>query len=623
MHFGISDIQLFVPQNYLSLRTLVQYRAKEDPLWKEKLSRAVKLTGQKGLRFPYKDQDSVALASEAVLKLLKNNERDLEQLRVFIGGTETGVDFSKSFTSYVQEALASANVVLPTSYASFQVQHACASGVYALFSALALLQMGSRRLESEWGLVIASDISRYLAPSTAEVTQGAGAVALLLETQPKLLRVDLSSIGYSSRGVDDFFRPLDSLTAKVKGRYSIECFNEAFKEAFLNFCQRKQAYPETVLASVSLVVLHTPYAEMPISALKPILREFYSQEEEEVEKYIQSRYVPASCSIAKEVGNLYSASIFASLMAGLKAMYEQLGVEIVGKRVLFASYGSGGMSRARAFNRDLAQVANSLGLAMGLGSHKLLKVSPEAIKDFQVKKWANDVPIFSNIGAVQLLDTSYKWLEEVNKTLEVQAQVIHLNSLQELMQPEGERCFYGIKEAISRFVDYSSLPVIVKETGCGLRAQEVEWLLKQGVAYVDIAGSGGTNWGLVESYRHTQASQKRIQETWKDWGIPSAYTLFNLTKEQRAKCLVSGGMSEALSPVKALVLGASLVGFAHGVLKAWSEEGREGVIRFFQDQEKTLKEAMVLLGHSKLDDLDELQDLAIPLTFKEEAKQWQ
>lgn len=341
MFVGISDIQLFFPKNSLDFQVLVRERERESPIWKDRLERALKLTGQKSLRFPYKDQDSVALGAEALYRLLKKSKRDLSHLRVLISATETTVDHSKSLSSYMVEALEKEGFPFISSYATFQVQNACVAGTYGMISALALLQVGTKKPEGDWGVLVASDISRYEAPSTAEITQGAGSVALILEENPKLLRIDLSSIGYSSQGVDDFFRPLGSTTAKVKGRYSIECFNNSLREAFLNFCDRKQDYPEVVLSSASMFILHSPYALMPVTALKPLLKEFYSEDEEEIEEYLVSRHVYESGEFVANVGNMYTASIFSSLALGLKKMYEQMANEIIGKRIIFASYGSG------------------------------------------------------------------------------------------------------------------------------------------------------------------------------------------------------------------------------------------------------------------------------------------
>lgn len=341
MHYGISDISFYFPYNYLNFELLLAKREKEESVWGDKLRKALKITGQKGMRFPFQDQDSAVLGAEAFSKILKQSPRDMRQLRVFLAATETGLDHSKSLSSYISEILKTQGIELTSQLATFQIQHACAAGIYGVLVSLSLIQTGSKRFEKEWGMVVASDISRYEAPSTAEITQGAGAAAVLVEANPQLLRIDLSNIGYSSQGVDDFFRPLGSLTAQVKGRYSVECFNSSLREAFLDFCERKQNYPEAVLASASMIILHTPYANMPAFALEKILREFYSQDEDKIQDYLHSRYVKDSTQMAAEVGNTYTASVFMTLACGLKAMYDKIGHNMVGRRVLIASYGSG------------------------------------------------------------------------------------------------------------------------------------------------------------------------------------------------------------------------------------------------------------------------------------------
>lgn len=292
------------------------------------------------------------------------------------------------------------------------------------------------------------------------------------------------------------------------------------------------------------------------------------------------------------------------------------------KLPFFISCMTGGSSLAAQFNRDLAQLAENLGIPMGLGSHKVLFYHPEKIKDFQVKNLAPSVPIFSNIGVIQLKEFSHKDLHEINKKLEVQAQVVHLNALQEICQPKGDRNFKGIKEALLTFIETSPIPIIVKETGAGIRSSEIEWLLNNGVEYVDIAGCGGTNWGLVESYRQPISESLRIQNTWKDWGVPSAYTLEGLEPGLRKKTLTSGGMQEPLSACKALSMGTCLVGFARSLLVSWKKEGKEGLLKFFKNQEKTLRELMVLIGVSSLDELKEGSSLVISSDFKEKALLW-
>lgn len=288
----------------------------------------------------------------------------------------------------------------------------------------------------------------------------------------------------------------------------------------------------------------------------------------------------------------------------------------------FISSMTGGWEKAREFNLSLAKVANFLNIPLGLGSHKILYRQPDFLEGFLVKKKALDIPLLSNIGALQLKELPLDWLLEINKKLEVQAQIVHLNILQELCQSEGDRNFQGLKDSLLRFIELSPIPVIVKETGGGIRSEEVLWLLSHGVAFVDLAGSGGTNWGIVESFRQEEEEKRRIQKNWKGEGVPSSYTLYNLSSNYRSFTLTSGGMDEPLSPFKALAMGTMLVGFARSILLAWDKGREEGIISFFEKEVKTLKEAMMLVECNSLNSLKEKDALIYSSFFRKEALLW-
>ena len=228
----------FLPLNYLDFSVLLENSLyKSDENFFRKFNRAIDSTLQKGFRFTRPNEDSVTMASAAVKFIFDNNDLNLEKkMRVFLGGTETGVDYSKSISSYVYGALQTADICLKNNFLTYQVQHACAGTALSLHSAASML---SHLDKSEYGIVFSSDIAHYSNLTTAEITQGAGAVAILIEQNPKVLSINLSEFGIYTDDVDDFFRPFGSLEAKVKGRYSIECYNRANEEALLNFCIRK------------------------------------------------------------------------------------------------------------------------------------------------------------------------------------------------------------------------------------------------------------------------------------------------------------------------------------------------------------------------------------------------
>ncbi|TVR07026.1 MAG: hydroxymethylglutaryl-CoA synthase, partial [Spirochaetaceae bacterium] len=213
---GISDLTLYVPNPVMELDSLIERRIAEEPKLERRLLRAIETTGQKSMRYPELWQDNATLSAQAAHTLLSRANRDsVSGLRYLAVGTETSVDHSKPIAAYVEGMLQGAGVPVPEQISTFQVQHACAGGTISMLSVGALLQVSGRSGES--GVVICSDIARYDAPSTAEITQGAGAVAMLIETNPALIELDLQTQGYASRDVDDFFRPIGSVTAKVKG----------------------------------------------------------------------------------------------------------------------------------------------------------------------------------------------------------------------------------------------------------------------------------------------------------------------------------------------------------------------------------------------------------------------
>ena len=335
---GLSDLFLYVPSPRISLEALVDYRAQATPKLERRLRRALETTGQRAVRYPRLYEDNVTLSSEAAAGLIQERGT-AEGLRYLAVGTETPVDHSKPVAAYVEGVLQNAGVDVPETISTFQVQHACAGGTIAMLSVGALLAVSGR--PNEAGIVISSDIARYDAPSTAEVTQGAGAVAMLVETSPRLMSLDLDTVGYSSRDVDDFFRPLGSVTAKVKGGYSVQCYNDAFDVALTDHASRRGMKPGEVLQEADYIILHVPFYKMPITALRRALLHHNELHEEKADAFMRERGVLDALEPTREVGNIYSGSAYLSLAFMLKQQHEALGDDIVGKRVLLGSYGSG------------------------------------------------------------------------------------------------------------------------------------------------------------------------------------------------------------------------------------------------------------------------------------------
>ncbi len=292
------------------------------------------------MRYPSPWEDTVTLAAEALRSVLdQRRDTDLSGLRFLVLGTETGVDMSKSGSTYVLGLLQRAGRPLPSSLSSFQIQQACAGGALALLTVGAFLQAAGR--DGETAAILTSDIARYQAPSTAEVTQGAGASALLVARNPNLVELDFATAGFASHDVDDFFRPLGSTIAKARGRFSIECYNDAFLEAFEDHCRRAGTSPAEELASVDAFFLHVPYANMPMVAMEALLAKHLNLDSAGARAFLQERGFFASLESSAEVGNLYTGGLFLSLASGLAERARVWGAATAGKKVLLASYGGG------------------------------------------------------------------------------------------------------------------------------------------------------------------------------------------------------------------------------------------------------------------------------------------
>lgn len=340
MAVGISDIALYFPRNSISLEEIAAKRMAEDAHWESRMPRALQSTGQKRMRFPHFWEDPVTLAAQAAKALLdRRNPLDPQQLRYLVLGTETSVDMSKPGSNYVLGALKRAGYPLSQRLSSWQVQHACAGGTLGLLSVAGLLASSGRKGES--GLVLTSDIARYKAPSTAEITQGAGASALLVEKDPALLALDLDTAGYYSEDVDDFFRPLGSTIAKVKGGFSLECYHASFLEAFEDHCRRSGVGPREEIESIDYWALHVPYSLMPVGAMLLLLKTHLGLEEPEARKWLEARSFFRSLEPSAQIGNIYTGSLYLSLAWTLSGAWEAQGKSLVGKKVLLASYGSG------------------------------------------------------------------------------------------------------------------------------------------------------------------------------------------------------------------------------------------------------------------------------------------
>lgn len=251
-------------------------------------------------------------------------------------------------------------------------------------------------------------------------------------------------------------------------------------------------------------------------------------------------------------------------------------VELFGRRLgapLLISCMTGGTEQARVINRNLAIAAQQARVPMGLGSTRAAVVRPELADTFQVRDVAPDVLLFANIGAVQF---NYGFdADQCRRAVALtgaDALVLHLNPLQEILQPEGDVNWAGLLGKIERVVralQADGIPVIAKEVGWGISPRAARDLANAGVAAIDVAGAGGTSWSQVEMFRAQTDVQRRIAEAFVDWGIPTADSICYV-REAAPDVIIfaSGGLKNGVDGAKCLALGATLFGMARPFLRA-------------------------------------------------------
>ena len=249
------------------------------------------------------------------------------------------------------------------------------------------------------------------------------------------------------------------------------------------------------------------------------------------------------------------------------------GVEFLGKKLsipLMISSMTGGTENAAIVNEILAKTAAKFGLAMGLGSIRIALENHDLLSSFQVRKFAPDILLFSNLGAVQL---NYGYtLEHCKRAIdlvEADGLILHLNCLQEALQQDGNTNFKDLLIKIEAVCNGLTQPVIVKEIGWGISSIVATQLIDVGVAAIDVAGAGGTSWSEVEKYRAGDNIFSETAAVFKDWGIPLVKSIQEVRKsDQKIPMIASGGIKTGLDIAKCVALGANLCGIAGRFLKA-------------------------------------------------------
>lgn len=275
---------------------------------------------------------------------------------------------------------------------------------------------------------------------------------------------------------------------------------------------------------------------------------------------------------------------------------------------------TGGTAEATAVNRDLARAAQAAGVAFGVGSQRAMAEHPELAASYQVRDVAPDVVLLGNVGAVQAVAMGPTKCGELAKAIGADALAIHLNPGQELIQERGDRDFRGVVDAIARIVEHAGVPIVVKETGCGLSIQAARSLISAGVHTVDVAGAGGTSWVAVEAVRAAEGSNAAsLGAELRDWGLPTAVSVVACVRAGLTT-IASGGMRSGYDIARALALGATAGGMAAPLLRAQRAHGYDGALQELERVIASIRSICLLVGCARAADLARApRHLGVPL----------
>ena len=289
-----------------------------------------------------------------------------------------------------------------------------------------------------------------------------------------------------------------------------------------------------------------------------------------------------------------------------------ISTEVFGKKLespLFITAITGGHPAAKDINKELATVAEDKQIGLGVGSQRAAIVHPELRDTYDVvRENAPSALVLGNIGAPQT-----DLAEEAVEILDSDILAIHLNPLQEAIQPEGDVDGRGYLDSIAEICKTVKVPVMAKETGTGIASEDAIALENAGVSFIDVEGAGGTSWAAVETYR---ADDRYLGELFWDWGIPTAVSTVEVVNSVDIPVVSSGGIRSGLDAAKAIALGADAVGMALPALKG-AYEGQDALVQMVERFNESLRIAMFLVGASNIEELKNSN-----LIIKGETKNW-
>ncbi|MEI8133292.1 MAG: type 2 isopentenyl-diphosphate Delta-isomerase [Leptolinea sp.] len=273
---------------------------------------------------------------------------------------------------------------------------------------------------------------------------------------------------------------------------------------------------------------------------------------------------------------------------------------------------TGGTEKAGEINCILARAAQKTGVALGIGSQRVGLDHPELAETFRVRKVAPDILLFANLGAIQLNYTySVDHCRRAVEMIEADALFLHLNALQEAIQPEGDTCFAGLLQKIEAVCKGLTVPVVIKEVGWGISAKDAARLVSAGVAAIDVAGAGGTSWSQVEMYRVEDPHQAKVAGAFRGWGIPTAQSIQQVCKAAPGlPVFASGGLRDGIDIAKCLALGAALGGMASPLIKAASVSEEE-TVKVIQEIQREIQISLFACGCKDIAALQTNKDVLV------------
>ncbi len=261
---------------------------------------------------------------------------------------------------------------------------------------------------------------------------------------------------------------------------------------------------------------------------------------------------------------------------------------------------TGGTEEVGRFNREVAALADRMGIGFGVGSQRVMLRHPETAASFRVREAAPGVLLLGNIGIAQAREMSTAQVVGLGESIGADAMCIHLNTAMEIIQQDGDHDFRQSFETVERLVRESPMPIVIKETGCGFSREAGMRLAAAGVRWIDVAGAGGTSWVGVETIRNR--ALRHLGEAFWDWGTPTAASLCELHSLE-VNLIASGGIRTGIQAAKALALGAQVVGVALPVVRAYMNGGVAAVEQFLRGLCDELRAAMMLCGAARVADL--------------------